>query len=106
MLRLAHSVREGTASASLIMGKIGSYSRQNSLAKVIREMGRVEKTLFILDYISSETLRRRIQKGLNKGEAMNALARAIFFGKHGELRACTARPITACQCSKFYYKCN
>jgi hypothetical protein len=23
---------------------------------------------------------------LNKGEAMNALARAIFFGKHGELR--------------------
>lgn len=86
MLRLAHSVREGTASASLIMGKIGSYSRQNSLAKAIREMGRVEKTLFILDYISSETLRRRIQKGLNKGEAMNALARAIFFGKHGELR--------------------
>ncbi|PEA26935.1 hypothetical protein CN923_04365 [Bacillus cereus] len=86
VLRLAHSVREGTASASLIMGKIGSYSRQNSLAKAIREMGRVEKTLFILDYISSETLRRRIQKGLNKGEAMNALARAIFFGKHGELR--------------------
>ena len=23
---------------------------------------------------------------LNKGEAMNALARAIFFGKYGELR--------------------
>ncbi|MFK4321671.1 TnpA family transposase [Bacillus sp. RC145] len=49
-------------------------------------MGRIEKTLFILDYISSETLRWRIQRGLNKGEAMNALARAIFFGKHGELR--------------------
>lgn len=40
-------------------------------------------SLFILDYISSETLRRRIQRGLNKGEAMNALAQAIFFGKHG-----------------------
>ena len=25
-------------------------------------------------------------KGLNKGEAMNGLARAIFFGKQGELR--------------------
>nr|WP_229535442.1 transposase [Pelosinus baikalensis] len=49
-------------------------------------MGRIEKTIFILDYISSESMRRRIQKGLNKGEAMNALARAIFFGKHGELR--------------------
>lgn len=68
------------------MGKLGSYSRQNSLATTLREMGRIDKTLFILDYISSETLRRRIQRGLNKGEAMNALARAIFFGKHGELR--------------------
>ena len=49
-------------------------------------MGRIEKTIFILDYISNEALRRRIHRGLNKGEAMNALARAIFFGKRGELR--------------------
>lgn len=86
VLRLAHSIRKGTVAASLIMGKLGSYSRQNSLATTLREMGRIDKTLFILDYISSETLRRRIQRGLNKGEVMNALARAIFFGKHGELR--------------------
>ena len=46
-------------------------------------MGRIEKTIFILDYISNEELRRRIQKGLNKGEAANALARAIFFAKRG-----------------------
>lgn len=31
-------------------------------------------------------MRRRIHQGLNQGEAMNALARAIFFGKHGEFR--------------------
>lgn len=86
VLRLAHSIRKGTVSASIIMGKLGSYSRQNSLAATLREIGRIDKTLFILDYISSETLRRRIQRGLNKGEAMNALARAIFFGKHGEFR--------------------
>lgn len=85
-LRLAHSLREGTVSASLIMGKLGSYARQNSLATALREMGRIEKTIFILNYISDESLRRKIQKGLNKGEAMNALARAIFFGKQGELR--------------------
>lgn len=86
VLRLAHSIREGTVSASLIMGKIGSYARQNSLSTALREMGRIEKTIFILDYLSSEALRRKIHRGLNKGEAMNALARAIFFGKHGELR--------------------
>jgi TnpA family transposase len=86
VLKLAHSIREGKVSGSSIMGKLGSYSRQNSLATALREMGRIEKTIFILDYISSESMRRRIQKGLNKGEAMNALARAIFFGKRGELR--------------------
>lgn len=86
VLRLAHSIREGVVSASLIMGKLGSYSRQNRLATALREMGRIEKTIFILDYVSSESMRRRIHRGLNKGEAMNALARAIFFGKHGELR--------------------
>ena len=67
-------------------GKSGSYSRQNSLATALREMGRIEKTIFILNYISDESLRRKIQKGLNKGEAMNGLVRAIFFGKQGELR--------------------
>lgn len=86
VLRLTHSIREGTVSASLIMGKIGSYARQNRLSTALREMGRIEKTIFILDYISSETLRRKIHRGLNKGESMNALARGIFFGKRGELR--------------------
>lgn len=69
VLRLAHSIREGTVSASLIMGKIGSYARQNSLATALREMGRIEKTILILDYLSSEALRRKIHRGLNKGEA-------------------------------------
>lgn len=86
VLRMTHSIREGNVTGSLIMGKIGSYSRQNALATALREMGRIEKTIFILDYITNESLRRRIQRGLNKGEAMNALARAIFFGRHGEFR--------------------
>lgn len=97
VLRLAHSIREGEVSGSLIMGKLGSYARQNKVAKALREMGRIEKTIFILDYISSKSVRRRIQRGLNKGEAMNALARAIFFGKHGEFRErALVRPVATC----------
>ncbi|SPF54739.1 hypothetical protein SBF1_7920007 [Candidatus Desulfosporosinus infrequens] len=37
------------------------------MAIALREMRRIEKTIFILDYISSEALRRRIHRGLNKG---------------------------------------
>lgn len=61
------------------------FQMANTLAAALKEMGKIEMTIFILDYISNEALRRRIQKGLNKGEATNALARAIFFGKRGEL---------------------
>lgn len=86
VLRMGQSVGQGKVSAALILGKLGSYSRQNQLATALREMGRIEKTIFVLDYISTETIRRRVQRGLNKGEAMNALARALFFGKRGELR--------------------
>ncbi|MFT5875652.1 MAG: TnpA family transposase, partial [Clostridium sp.] len=85
ILRLAHSIKQGKVSASLIMSKLGSYSRQNSLAKALSEIGKIEKTIFILDYLSDEDFRRKINTGLNKGEAINALARALFFGKHGML---------------------
>ena len=68
------------------MSKIGFYARQNSLATALKEMGYIEKTIFILDYVSSKALRHKINRGLNKGEAMNALARAVFFGKLGEFR--------------------
>jgi ABC-type nitrate/sulfonate/bicarbonate transport system ATPase subunit len=45
-----------------------------------------ERTLFLLEYIRDVELRRRIQIGLNNGEARNALARAVFFNRLGELR--------------------
>ena len=62
------------------------YPRQNGLATALRELGRSERTLFILDWLQSVELRRRVQVGLNKGEARNALARAVFFYRLGEIR--------------------
>ena len=62
-----------------MLRKLGSYPRQNGLALALRELGRIERTLFILDWLQSVELRRRVQAGLNKGEARNALARAVFF---------------------------
>lgn len=79
VLRLAHSIQKGKVTASLIMSKLRSYARQNVLATALREMGRIEKTIFILDYISSEDMRRKIHRILNKGELMNSLAGAVFF---------------------------
>jgi TnpA family transposase len=86
ILRLATSIKQGTVTASLMLRKLGSYPRQNGLAVALRELGRIERTLFILDWLQSVELRRRVQAGLNKGEARNALARAVFFYRLGEIR--------------------
>lgn len=86
IMRLATSIKQGTVTASLMLGKLGSYPRQNGLAIALRELGRIERTLFILDWLQNVELRRRVQEGLNKGEARNALARAVFFNRLGELR--------------------
>ncbi|HBQ6539757.1 TPA: Tn3 family transposase [Klebsiella pneumoniae] len=86
ILRFATSIKQGTVTASLMLRKLGSYPRQNGLAVALRELGRIERTLFILDWLQSVELRRRVQAGLNKGEARNALARAVFFNRLGEIR--------------------
>jgi TnpA family transposase len=86
ILRLAASIRQGTVTASLMLRKLGSYPRQNGLAVALRELGRIERTLFALDWMQNVELRRRVQIGLNKGEAKNALARAVFLNRLGEIR--------------------
>lgn len=86
ILRLATSIKQGTATASLMLRKLGGYPRQNGLAVALRELGRIERTLFILDWLQSIELRRRVHAGLNKGKARNALARAVFFNRLGEIR--------------------
>jgi TnpA family transposase len=86
LLRLATSIKQGTVTASTILRKLAAYPRQNRLATALRELGRFERTIFTLDFLRDIELRRRIQPGLNKGEARNALARAVFFNRLGELR--------------------
>jgi hypothetical protein len=44
-------------------------------AVALRELGRIERTLFIWTGCKASKLRRRVHAGLNKGEARNALAR-------------------------------
>ncbi len=86
VLRLITSIRAGTATASSMLSSLSAYPRQNGLAVALREIGRIERTLFALDWIKNPDLRHRTNAGLNKGEARNALARAVFFNRLGEMR--------------------
>ena len=69
-----------------MLERLGSYPRANGLAPVLREIGRVKRTLFTLDWIESPEQRRRATREPNKGKAENALKRAIFFHRIGRIR--------------------
>ncbi|MDF7606212.1 Tn3 family transposase [Escherichia coli] len=43
----------------------------NPINDKVRMYGRIERTLFILDWLQSVELRRRVYAGLNKGEALD-----------------------------------
>jgi len=86
ILRVAASIRTGTVTASLIMRQLASFPRQNGVAAALRELGRLERTLFTLDWIEDLELRRQTSRELNKGESRNSLARAVFIHRLGEIR--------------------
>jgi len=48
------------------------------LLSALRELGRIERTIFTLKWLQEPALRWRVSAGLNKGEAGNALAPAPF----------------------------
>ena len=90
VLRLAASIRAGTVPPSVILRKIAAFPRQNALNRTLREMGRIERSIFTCDWLLDPELRRRSHGNLNKGESRHALARAVFFHRLGELRDRTA----------------
>lgn len=86
MMRIAGSLKLGTVQASELIRSLLKSERPSSLAQAIIEAGRINKTLYLLNYIDDEDYRRRILIQLNRGEGRHAVARAICHGKRGEIR--------------------
>ncbi len=87
LLRLTASVKTGVTSAARVLRKLNAHHPETRLYKALREVGRIAKTLFLLDYLSDQALRRRVLVGLNKGESFNSLTRALFIGQTGVLKS-------------------
>ncbi|MDL2403073.1 Tn3 family transposase [Rhizobium mayense] len=86
VLRLKASIGAGLVPPSVILKKLAASPRQNRLNQALREMGRIERSIFICDWLLDTKLRRRSHAILNKGESRHALARAVFLHQLGELR--------------------
>jgi TnpA family transposase len=86
LLRVAGSLKQGTISASELVRSLLRSDRPSTLARALGELGRINKTLYLLPYIDDETYRRRILVQLNRHEGRHALSRDTFHGRRGELR--------------------
>lgn len=86
MLRIAGSLKLGTIHASQLIRTLLKSDRPSGLAQAIIEVGRINKTLYLLNYIDDEEYRRRILTQLNRGEGRHSVARIICHGQRGEIR--------------------
>ena len=57
-----------------MLKRLAAFQRQNQLDLALQELGRIERTLFMLDWLESPQLRQLCQAGLNKSEQRHALA--------------------------------
>ena len=83
MLRVALSIKAGCLMPSTILRKLGTASRKNKLYFAFRELGRVIRTGFLLQYVSDAELRSLIQAATNKSEAFNNFIQWLTFGGAG-----------------------
>jgi len=86
MLRIAGSLKLGKVHASELIKSLLKSDKPSGLAQAIIEAGRINKTLYLLNYIDDEDYRRRILTQLNRGEGRHSVARVICYGKLGQIR--------------------
>ena len=86
VLRSIATMLSGRMQPSHLLKKLAARPRQHDLAIALREIGRVERTLFIIEWLLNTEMQRRAQIGLNKGEAHHALKGALRIGRQGEIR--------------------
>ena len=79
ILRIMVSIKLQKCTASQILKRLNSYSKQNPLHKALKEYGRILKSIFILHYFDDLDLRKSIEKQLNLIEHAHRFARFVFF---------------------------
>lgn len=83
ILRIALSIKSGKVNASTILRRLGTYSRKNKLYLALRELGRVIRTIFLLEYITESQMREMIHSATCKSEEFNDFLQWVMFGNKG-----------------------
>lgn len=80
MMQVVLSIQAGKILPSMLLKKLGVYSRKNSLYRAFSELGRVERTIFLLQYMSNTEMRQQIRAETTKVESYNNFTDWLAFG--------------------------
>jgi TnpA family transposase len=80
MMQVILSVEAGQVLPSTLLRRLGHYSRQNSLYRAFREVGRVVRTVFLLRYVSDQAMRLQLRSVTNISESYHEFSNWISFG--------------------------
>lgn len=80
MLRVILSIKAGKIAPSTILKKLGNRSKKNKSYFAFRELGRVIRTIFLLNWVDDKEIRTQTQVATNKSESFNNFAQWGFFG--------------------------
>lgn len=86
MERVAASLKMGTVTPSTLINKLQAYPKQNNLMYVLQSYGKLVKTIFVCRYLLDQSLRKKINSQLNKGEQLHGLRAFLWFGGDGVIR--------------------
>jgi TnpA family transposase len=104
--RIIVSLALKSTTQSTIIRKLSSYDRKNRTKKALWEFDNIIKSLYILNYIDSLTMRQGVQKALNRGEAYHKLKRAVFHTHQGKFRDKTElEQYIWSECTRFLANC-
>jgi TnpA family transposase len=78
-MQIALSIQAGKILPSMLLQKPGVESWKNKLYQAFRELGRVVRTIFLLQYIGDNTMRRDIQGATTKVETYHNFCDWISF---------------------------
>ena len=70
--------------ANVVVERLTNNFPLDRLSRAFTNLGRIIKTQYILEYMTDQQLRRKIQLQLNKGEYRHKLPRWVFFANQGE----------------------
>ncbi len=84
--RLAEAAKAGRVVPSEMLRMLNLYDEEGvNVAEGLRELGKVERTEFLLTYATNPPLREQVHRGRQRMEAYNSFQQATFFGRGGQL---------------------